>query len=1096
VVSRPAYAELHCHSGFSFLDGASHPDELAERAVELGLHALALTDHDNLCGALVFAHVARSVGLQPVTGCELTVEDRGEPLHLTLLVEDGTGYGNLCELLTAAHAGTRAPNGGPLLAEPAVALDAVLERAGGLVCLSGCATQGVLAAPLVRGDRGLAEQRAGRLREGFGERLWVELTRPFLRGDRARVRALVELARRRGLPLVATNDVHVHARRRGPLQDALVAIRTHATLDACEAARRGNREHVLKAPAEMAVLFADLPEAVRATVEIAERCTFDLTRDLGYRPPQTATEPDRALAELTRARFAERYTAASPHRHEAATRLQEELELIAHHRLSGFFLLHFEVLELAREVALEVRGSDAARHVLPPGRGRGSSVGSIVCYLTGLSHVDPVEGRLSLGRFLNKELASVPDIDLDFPRDIRERLIVRVHETYGPRQSCLVGAFATYRARGAIRELGKALGLPPSDIARLATASDGWNAANVGEELRKLPGIAERAGDLRFRALDALSREIAGLPRHLSQHPGGMVISDRPLDRLVPLQPAAMEGRTLCQWDKDSCADAGFLKIDLLGLGMLSAVESCVAELGRATGEHLDLSRIPLDDPEVYAEIQAADTVGVFQIESRAQMQMLLRTRPRCLDDLVVEVALVRPGPIQGGAVHPFLQRLQAVRDDPSFPVPYDHPLLEEALAETLGVIVFQDQVLDVAQALAGFTAGQAETLRRAMSRRRSRAAMEAQWQSFRDGAASRGVPEHTARTVFEKILAFSAFGFPKAHAAAFALLAYQSSWLRRHRPAAFLCSLLNAQPMGFYPPASLVRDAERRGIEVRHPDLHRSHVESRLEDGAVRVGLASITGLAEEGAAAVVREREANGPFGSVRDLARRLDLPQDRLERLVASGACDELGPRRRLVWELGLAMRSASVRGGGRQLALDLHVGGVPVLPEPDAWELLIADYAHVGLSVREHPIARIRRELDDVVSSADLYELPTGTRLALPGLAIARQRPASANGIVFLLLEDEFGLVTLILFPDVYERFRLLARTEPLLMTEGTLERRDRNINVLVDTLAPLDAPGHRTLERRRRQQPGAVAALSDLRAVAPPPQHFAQGRARR
>jgi error-prone DNA polymerase len=1090
----PDYVELHCHSAFSFLDGASQPDELADRAAVLGYRALALTDHDNLCGALVFAHAARAVGVQPLTGCELTVEDGGERGHLTLLVEDREGYGNLCELLTLAHAGTRAPEGGPVVAEPAAPLESVLERAQGLVCLSGCATHGLLAAPLVRGERARAEARAGRLAEAFGERLWVELTRPFQRGDRARVRALVELARRRGLPLVATNDVHVHVRRRGPLQDALVAIRTHATLDACEPQRRGNREHVLKPPAEMAALFADLPEAVRATRQIAERCRFDLTRDLGYRPPQSAADPDRELAELTRARFAERYPPGSPHRSEAAARLQEELKLISHHELAGFFLLHFEVLELAREVALEVRGKDAARHVLPPGRGRGSSVGSIVCYLTGLSHVDPVEGRLSLGRFLNRELASVPDIDLDFPRDIRERLIVQVHERYGPRQSALVGAFATYRARGAIRELGKVLGLPPSDIARLASASDGWSAANVGEELRRLPGIAERAGDLRFRALDALAREIAGLPRHLAQHPGGMVISDRPLDRLVPLQPAAMAGRTLCQWDKDSCADAGFLKIDLLGLGMLSAVESCVTELGRAHGEHLDLSRIPLDDPEVYAEIQAADTVGVFQIESRAQMQMLLRTQPENLDDLVIEVALVRPGPIQGGAVHPYLHRRQALRRDPGFPIPYDHPLLEEPLRETLGVIVFQDQVLDVAQALAGFTAGQAETLRRAMSRRRSRAAMETQWQAFRDGALARGVPEHTAQLVFDKILAFSAFGFPKAHSAAFALLAYQSAWLRRHRPAAFLCALLNAQPMGFYPPASLVRDAERRGIEVRHPDLHRSHVEARLEDGAVRVGLAAIAGLGEEGAAAVVREREAGGPFASVRDLARRLELPQDRLERLVASGACDALGSRRRLVWELGLAMRSAPAR-GGRQLALDLRVGDVPVLPEPDAWELLVADYAHVGLSVREHPIARIRREMDDVVSSRDLYELPTGRRIALPGLAIARQRPASANGVVFLLLEDEFGLVNLILMPDVYDRFRLLARTEPLLLAEGALERRERNVNIVVESLQPLDAPGRRTIGRARRgrRPAAATAALADLRAVAPPPQHFAQGR---
>ena len=569
--------------------------------------------------------------------------------------------------------------------------------------------------------------------------------------------------------------------------------------------------------------------------------------------------------------FDERYPASSSHTTEARARLDEELALIRHHGLSGFFLLHHEVLELAREVALEVRGADSPRMLLPPGRGRGSSVGSIVCYLTGLSHVDPVESGLSLGRFLNRELASVPDIDLDFPRDIRAGLILRVHERYGDGQAALVGALATYRARGAIRELGKVLGLPPADIARLATASDGWSAANVSEELAQLPGIAERAGDRRFRALASLAREIAGLPRHLSQHPGGMIISDRPLSTMVPLQPAAMEGRTICQWDKDSCGDAGFLKIDLLGLGMLSAVEECVVSLAEQ-GESVDLSRIPLDDAGVYAEIQAADTVGVFQIESRAQMQMLLRTQPQNLDDLVVEVALVRPGPIQGGAVHPYIQRRLARRADPAFPIPFDHPLLAEALEETLGVIVFQDQVLAVAEALAGFSPGQAEELRRAMSRRRSEAAMRAQWDAFRDGAAAKDVPEHTAALVFEKILAFSAFGFPKAHSAAFALLAYQSAWLRRYHPAAFLCSLLNAQPMGFYPPASLIRDGQRRGVAVLPPDVTRSGALCRLEHGAVRVGLGYVSGLGEEGAAAVVAERELHGDFTDGRDLATRL--------------------------------------------------------------------------------------------------------------------------------------------------------------------------------------------------------------------------------
>jgi error-prone DNA polymerase len=1068
------YVELHCHSAFSFLDGASHPEELVDRATRLGYDALALTDHDNLCGALVFAHAASAAGIRPITGCELTVGDR----HVTLLVADGRGYENLCRLLTHAHAHTRdTPDRSP--GRPAATLEALQEHAEGLLCLTGCARHGMH-------DRAAVEQ----LREAFDGRLWIELQRPFARGDRSRVREQVALARRLGLPVVATNDVHMHTRRRGPLQDALVAIRVHQTLDACEGDRRGNREHVLKPPAEMAALFADLPEAVTATRTVAERIEFDLTRDLGYRPPDGVDEPDRELARLCHHLFDVRYPAASPHRGEAMRRLGDELQLIRHHRLSGFFLLHHEVLELAREVALEVRGAESPRMTLPPGRGRGSSVGSIVCYLTGLSHVDPVEARLSLGRFLNRELASVPDIDLDFPRDIRERLILRVHERYGPRHSALVGALATYRARGAIRELGKVLGLPPADIARLATASDGWNAASVGDELQRLPGIAERAGDRRFRALAALCREIAGLPRHLSQHPGGMVLSDRPLSTMVPLQPAAMAGRTICQWDKDSCADAGFLKIDLLGLGMLSAVEECVVALAER-GETVDLSRVPLDDPGVYAEIQAADTVGVFQIESRAQMQMLLRTQPENLDDLVVEVALVRPGPIQGGAVHPFIQRRLARRADPGFPIPYDHPLLEEALEETLGVIVFQDQVLTVAEALAGFTPGQAESLRRAMSRRRSEAAMLAQWDAFRSGAIANGVAEHVAAKVFEKIMAFSAFGFPKAHAAAFALLAYQSAWLRRHHPAAFLCALLNAQPMGFYPPASLVRDGQRRGVEVRGVDIARSAAACRLEDDAVRIGLGYITGVGQDGAESIVAERSEHGPFTSAGDLARRIDLPIDRLERLVASGACDELGPRRGLLWELGLAPRPQHA-GNGTQLTLELDLGTAPTLPQPGEWELLVADYAATGLSLREHPIAVIRRDLDDVVSSADLATLPNGTSVALPGLCIARQRPASANGIVFLLLEDEQGLVNLVLFPDVYERNRLLARTEPLLLVEGTLERRERNLNVIVERLEPLDTP-HRRSIGRARSHGRRSAPVQSLRAVAPPPQHFAQGR---
>ena len=916
-----AYAELHCHSAYSFLDGASRPEELATRAHELGYGALALTDHDNLCGALEFAHAAKALGVRPITGCELTVEDEHGPFHVTLLVETRVGYSNLSQLLTAAHAHDRTG--------PRTPLHLLCERAEGLVCLTGCARHGAL----VHADERVALERCRLLYESFGRAgLRVELQRPLWRGDRARNRRLLESARIFGLRLCATNDVHVHDRRRGALQDAMVAIRTHLPLEACEAERRGNREHVLKSPREMAVLFGDLPEATRETTELAERLRFDLTQDLGYRyPAADDTVADAELAQICALELERRYRGLS-HRGEARTRLDEELALIRFHGLSGFFLLHREILEIAREIAIEVRGPHSARMALPPGRGRGSSVGSIVCYLTGLSHVDPVAARLSLGRFLNRELAAVPDIDLDFPRDIREKLILAVHDRFGRERSALIAAFSTYRSRSAIRELGKALGLPPPDLDRLARGSDGYRAERVGEELAQTDGVRERSHDRRFKALAHLCGEIAGLPRHLSQHPGGMIVSTGPLAELVPLVPAAMEGRQLCQWDKDSCADAGFLKIDLLGLGMLSAVERCIDLIARARGETIDLSRAPLDDPGTYAEIQAADTVGVFQIESRAQMQMLLRTRPENLEDLTVEVALVRPGPIQGGAVHPYLQRREAVRADPDYVVPHDHPLLAEALADTLGVIVYQDQVLDVAVALAGFSQGQAESLRRAMSRRRSREAMVAHWNAFREGARGRGVDEPTARRVFEKIVAFSEFGFPKAHAAAFGLLAYQSAWLRRHYPAEFLCALLNEQPMGFYPPASLVRDAQRRGVEIRGTDVNASAAGCSIEaDGAVRIGLGYVRGLGEPAALGLVEAREHGGQYTDVADLVRRAGLSLPECERIIAAGACDNFGPRREQLWRAGLIARPEPTR-GGRQLALDLELGVTPALPRP--------------------------------------------------------------------------------------------------------------------------------------------------------------------
>src|SRR4051812_44053270 len=637
-----AYVELHAHSAYSFLDGASLPEELAARAAELGYDALALTDHDGVYGSLEFAHACKHFGVRAITGAEVTLAGGA---HITLLCESQRGYANLCRILTDAHARTRIPGRERELLPPETTVDVVAEHAEGLVCLSGCARHG-----LAVSDTAATE----RLAAAFPGAFYVELQRPFSRGDSRRNAQLGELARQLRVPTVATGDVHAHHLRRARLQDALVAIKNCTSLDGSERERRGNHETVLLSPAEMA---ERLPaKAVARTREVADRCRFDLTQELGYRYPDFSDGVDPADVQLRvicdRA-FEDRYGNANGHKRRARQRLDEELALIGRLGLAGFFLLHWEVLELARECALEVRGPGSPRHALPPGRGRGSSVGSIVCYLTGLSHVDPVKSNLSLGRFLNDELVAVPDIDLDFPRDIREKLIVRVTERYGRERAALVASFATYRSRGAIRDVGKALGLPFAELERLARVTDGWDATRVGEELARVPG--EHAGP-RWDAFRELTREIAGLPRHISQHPGGVVISTRPLIDLVPVQPAAMAGRQICQWDKDSCGDAGFLKIDLLGLGMLSAIEDAIDRIARLRGETIDLSRIPLDDEGVYGEIQAADTVGVFQIESRAQMQSLLQTRPENLDDLTVQVALVRPGPIQGKAVHPYVK--------------------------------------------------------------------------------------------------------------------------------------------------------------------------------------------------------------------------------------------------------------------------------------------------------------------------------------------------------------------------------------------------------------------------------------------------------
>ncbi|MCC6790648.1 MAG: DNA polymerase III subunit alpha [Thermomicrobiales bacterium] len=1146
------YVELHLHTAFSFLDGASQADELVARAVELGYHALAVTDHDGLYGAMEFAQSAHAAGIAPITGAEVTLTDG---THLTLLAATARGYANLSQLLTEAHRmpdgavspqlsafsgqpsaanrelqevdgsihGDTTPLGGdntlaifgaqssvpspqlsairqyraslpeaarfelrpigkskplyrPEEREPRLDPALLATHGEGLILLTGC-RQGMLS-HLIDAERfGEAEALLRQYVAWLGaDQVVVELQHNLVYGDTQRVARLVQLAEHVGVRYAATGNVHYHLQDRHRLQDVLVAIRNRTTLDGCHRERRPNGQFHLRSAEEMAELFADYPRALETTLEIAERCLdFNLARDLAYTFPSYPTDPgetpDDRLERVCRDALLRRYTG---NEEKALERLHDELAVIAKHKLAGFFLLYRDLLLLAREVADEVRGVSSARAEsnLPPGRGRGSSVSSIVCYLIGLSHVDPLKHDLFFGRFLNDEMTSVPDIDLDFPREIRERLIERVYEVYGADRAALVCAFSTYRLKSAVRDVGKALGIPLVDLDKIAKLSDRHSAAQIDQELARIPAYASRKDAPPWRFLTEIAAQLAGHPRHVTQHVGGMIVSSSPLSELVPIQPAAMEGRFICHWDKDSCDDARMVKIDFLALGMLSLVEECVELIAAHKETRVDLSRIDMADAKIYDMICAGDTIGVFQIESRAQIQMLPRTRPRKLEDLIVQVAIVRPGPIIGGAVQPYVEHRRKVRTSflPIEPF-YDHPCLETVLAETHGVILYQEQVLQVAMAFAGFSAGEAEGLRRAMTRKRSEEAMERIWERFRDGAmATHDVSPAQAEQVFAKLRGFASYGFPKAHAAAFAVLAYQSCWLKYYYPAEFMCALLNNQPMGFYPSHVLTNDAKRHGIRILAPDVNLSGVRCRVEGGnGIRIGLGYIESMGAEVAQRIMLERDAHEPYLSLADFVRRVPLSTEAAENLIAVGGFDRFGlGRREALWQLGLFVPSQRFgqtkrpeTDRGRQLPLMLPVAQDSVQLRPmGAWDQMAADYDVLGLSPRYHPLGLLRSKLPDrYVTTKDLETLPDGLTIQIAGLVVCRQRPGTAKGIQFLLLEDELGLVNVVVYPGLYEERRLVVRGEPFILVAGRLQKKEDTINIVATGIWALEEARH-------------------------------------
>jgi error-prone DNA polymerase len=1067
------YTELHLHTAYSFLDGASKPDEMILRALELGYKHLAITDHDGVSGAMEFSQLALEQDITPITGAEITLADGS---HITLLVESAIGYGNLCRLLTRLHHGMPPV---PVVTEPNQPPESATilgDYAEGLILLTGC-REGELAR-LVDADRlNDAEAVLRQYIAWFGSHsVFVELQQNFVFGDTPRIERLVRLADRLGVRYVATGNVHYHRRNRHRLQDVMVAIQHTKTLDGCHRERRANSEFYLRSPEEAERVFSQYPEAIRSTEIIAERCSsYVLSRNLAYTFPEhtvaTGETPHEHLRRICTGILKQRYEPDT--QQEALERLTEELRLINHHKLSGFFLLYRDLLEMAKDIAAELRGRTPgeSRRFLPPGRGRGSSVSSIVCYLIGLSPVDPMRHNLYVGRFLNEDLQSIPDIDIDFPREIRERMIERVYEEYGSDHAALVCTFATYRLRSAVRDIGKTLGIPPTDLDRIAKLSEPRSANQLAIELQRLPEFASRLHTPPWSHLIEIAQQLSGFPRHIGQHPGGMIISATPLVELVPVQPAAMDGRFICQWDKDSCEDAGFVKIDFLSLGMLSLVEECLDLIDDTGQDAVDLATINYDDPAVYSMIQAGDTVGVFQIESRAQIQMLRRTLPMCLNDLVVQVAIVRPGPIIGGAVTPYVRR----KENPNYEVVYDHPSLKEILKDTLGVLLYQEQVVQVAEAMGGFSAGKADQLRRAMTRKRSHESMEAMREDFIQGAMTKysDVTPELADSVFDKLAGFAQYGFPKSHAAAFGLLAYQSCWLRHYYPAEFMCALLNNQPMGFYAPHVLVNDAKRHGLRMQRPDVNLSDVECTVEDRkSVRIGLSFIKGLSTDVAQAIVDERKLNGPYHSLADLIRRNTLRPDVAQNLISASACEFGLSRREMIWQLGLFIPARGFGSGqsrkirGKQLSLPLPTAQDHVELKPtNSWERMADEYRVLGLSAHYHPLGLLRKSLPPgMVSSRDLELMKEGSRIRLPGLVVCRQRPGTAKGITFLLLEDEYNLVNVIVNPYLYEQQRLHVRSTPLLIVEGRLQKLSNNINVIAEHLIPLQnvqlAPAYR------------------------------------
>ncbi len=1051
------YAELHCHSSFSFLDGASSPEALAEEAARLGLEALAITDHAGFYGVVRFAEAARELALPTVFGAELTLNATGarsgpadpDGAHLLVLARDPVGYARLAALLSEAQmAGEK---GRPQLSFAAVAEAASGRARGHWAVLTGC-RKGTVPAALVARGPSAAERELRSLVAAFGaEHTFVELWDHGDPLDSARNDALARLAVRAGLRSVATNNVHHATPSDRRLATALAAIRSRRSLDEIDGWLPGGGAAHLRSGAEQARRFSRYPGVVAAAAALGRECAFDLSLVAPKLPPYPCP-PAPDGAPMTEAAFLRRLveegaTARYGPRHAerisgAWAQIDHELDMIVALGFPGYFLIVWDIVEFCRRADIYCQG-------------RGSAANSAACFALGITKADAVRLGLLFERFLSPERDGPPDIDLDIESGRREEVIQYVYERYGRTHAAQVANVITYRARSAVRDAARALGFDPGQQDAWSKGLDRWSGVpQPGAEPTGAEPTGADPGQVRIPepVLD-LARQLEDLPRHLGIHSGGMVMCDRPVVEVCPTEWARMEGRSVLQWDKDDCAAAGLVKFDLLGLGMLTALHLAVDLVAEHHGVDVDLAELPQEDA-VYDMLCAADTVGVFQIESRAQMATLPRLRPRCFYDLVVEVALIRPGPIQGGSVHPYIRRRKGEE-----PVTYLHPLLENSLAKTLGVPLFQEQLMQIAIDVAGFSPAEADQLRQAMGSKRSDRRMAALRERFDAGLAERGITGSVAEAIWDKLAAFANYGFPESHSVSFAYLVYASSWLKLHYPAAFCCALLNAQPMGFYSPQSLTQDARRHGVVVLTPDVNHSDWCATLTPTprpAVRLGIGAVRGIGEE----LAKQIAAGRPYADVEELARRCTLTRAQLEALATAGAFGSLDldpdpdpvgghDRRRAIWTAGAAAQVRADRLPGITVGLQ-----APQLPGMDDWEEAVADLWATGVAPDGHPTRFVRADLDrrGAVTAVELRSLDDGRRVVVAGVVTHRQRPATAAGITFVNLEDETGLINVVVSRGCWQRFRHVAASAPALLVSGRLERSvDDVVNVVATRL---------------------------------------------